>query len=106
MSSNLTPPASTTEETAARVTEPGYVPTFDGPEALPPSLVELLGQTRAERLLQSVAEDAVNAFTAPGMVKEFEGHRAVVQRAYGDEQACATLKDFVRANTKVRFAVL
>ena len=106
MISNLTSPAATNEEVAARVTEPGYVPTFAGPEALPPSLVETLGERRAERLLQSVAEDAVSAFTAPGMAKEFEGHRAVVQRAYGDEQACATLKDFVRANTKVRFAAL
>lgn len=102
-SHSMSIPASTNEEIAERVTEPGYVPTFDGEEGLPPSLVAFLGERRAERLLQSVAEDAVNAFAMPGMAKEFEGHRAVVQRVYGDERACATLKDFVRANMKVRY---
>ncbi|KZV61368.1 hypothetical protein PENSPDRAFT_759474 [Peniophora sp. CONT] len=89
------------KELAAPGTEPGYMPTFDGPESLPPSLVASLDTDHAEQLLQSVAKDAVSVFTMSGLAKELEGHRAVVQRAYGDERACATLKDFVRANTKV-----
>lgn len=94
--------ASRNDEAAELVTELGYVPTFDGQEALPPSLVAVVGERRAAELLLSVAEDAVNVFAHLKVAKEFEGHRAVVQRAYGDERACATLRDFVRANTKVR----